>query len=130
MTLRKRQIHLLFLLPSPPERHHVRQAAPHRRPVLHGGGRDHHGPGQAPAHARPGRPLRRADGAGNEAQAQVGFQELYREGGDTDQGGAGVRGALQRPGVRLEPKIHRTLEKCCSNTCLSETKWLESALKI
>lgn len=43
-----------------PERHHVREEASHGRPVLHGSRGDHHRFGEAPTHARPRRPLRRA----------------------------------------------------------------------
>ncbi|PKK17180.1 FACT complex subunit SPT16-like, partial [Columba livia] len=82
---------------------HLKVSAPHGRAVLHRGGRDHHRPGQAPAHARPRRPLRRADGAGDAAQAQDGLQELHREGGGPDQGGAGVRGAVPGAGVQWGP---------------------------
>ena len=70
-ALRQRDDHFVAL--SPEKRHHVRQEEARRRAVLHGGGRDHHRPGQAPAHARQRRLGRRAGGKGAQAQTQTGI---------------------------------------------------------
>ena len=80
-ALRQRDDHLVAL--SPEKRHNVWQEEARGRAVLHGGGRDHHRPGQAPAHARQRRSGRRAGGKGAQAQTQTGILYIMRTHGDT-----------------------------------------------
>ena len=85
-ALRQRDDHLVAL--SPEKRHHVWQEEARGRAVLHGGGRDHDGLGKTSAHARQGRPRRRAGRARAATKAEAGLQGVLRQGMSAGGGGS------------------------------------------